>query len=828
MHYSKLHIVFIIGLIALFNLQSYAQSASFGNTFIHNEGESVIFGIHDFDKGSMGALPGIIGTQRTTPGSSYGILGFSDVSPGWKGIGNDSYVDGYVKKYGDRAFVFPIGDNGKYRPVAISGADGTTAAYYNVDPASAVTNTIYGGNYAALPVGGPFPQNSKSLDVVNVSDLEYWDIDGATPTEITLTWDIFSEIERISNNNLLRLTIVGWDGERWQVIPSSMDPLYLSTTRSTPKYNGGISNEIQGSITSTIAVVPDQYLAYTFGTFASGAIGDYVWEDLNRNGIQEVGEPGIEDVEVQLFLNENDSLIMTTSSDDDGRYLFAGVAPGTYYLQFNPTSAYAPTLPNQGTQDQNSDLTFSSATAPFELEIDESLYGLDGGFYQTGSIGNLVWADTNNDGIQNEGEVGVNDVSVELLDEVGGEPVATTVTNPDGSFAFTNLSPGEYMIRVIAPAGYSIGPYKASLDNDIDSDINPVTGQSEMIELISGQVIQNIDAAISLECEYTAEIEITAPDCGTSNGFIQSTVDGDSGPYTYEWSTGETTPFAANVDTGYYTLIISDRNNCLRTFAIDITYADDCEMICAELNVHVNLQGPYNYDTEKMNVKLNDLGYLPGQKPTTFLGKYTDAGHPYREEPWFRSSTEGMTYESGSTLENNLYYDNDVVDWVLVSLRSTENIEYEACTRAGMLHEDGLISFPEDNCCLVDPTKEYYVVVEHRNHLIVMSKSRMPVEGNTITYDFRSNQSYTRLLGQGQKEVAPGVFAMYMANGDQFSVGPSATDINVGDLTEWLKENGLHSSYYRQDYDLNGDANVQDKSMYLENIGIFSDVFKGN
>ncbi len=820
------HIIILFSLIAWAScLQS--QSTSFGNTFIHNDGESVIFGTHDFNKGSDGALPGIIGTQRTTNNSKYGIIGFSDVSPGWKGIGDDSHVDGYVKKYGDDAFVFPIGDNGKFRPIAIDGASGTRAAYFKVDPASAITNTLYGGDYQVLPVGGPFPQTSKTDDIVSVSDLEYWDIDGSVPTKVTLTWDIFSEIERITNDDLDRLTILGWDGDKWRVIPSEKDLLYLRDSRSRPSFSGGISNKVRGSITTIDSIIPDDYLVYTFGSYASGSIGDFVWEDLNRNGIQEVGEPGIEDVAIELFLNENDSLIMTTASDVDGSYRFDGVPPGIYYLQFTPASTYAPTLPNQGIQANNSDLKFNNQTPPFQLDINESLYNVDGGFYQTGSIGNFVWLDNNNDGIQDNAEGGMDEVRVELLNGEG-EIVAATTTNSDGSYSFTNLPPGEYIISVVPPTGYGIGPYKATLDGASDSDVDPVSGQSETLFLISGQNIENIDAALSTDCAYTAELDITAPLCGTSNGNIEVIIEGDTGPYTYEWSTGATTPYLENVDTGSYTLIIADANNCLRTFNIPIDYEEDCTMICAELNVQVLMEGTYDYDQGVMNKRLNELGYLPGQKPTTFLGKYTEAGQPYDEGPWYMGSEMGMTFESRSIAENNLYYPDDVVDWVLVSLRSTESIEYEACTRAGMLHQDGTISFDENDCCLVDPTKEYYVVIEHRNHLIVMSPQAMPVIQREISFDFRANQSYVRLIGSGQKEIAPGVFAMYAANGDQYTTGISSTDINVGDISEWLKENGQHSSYYKQDYDLNGDANVQDKGLYLENIGIFSDVPKSN
>ena len=50
------------------------------------------------------------------------------------------------------------------------------------------------------------------------------------------------------------------------------------------------------------------------------------------------------------------------------------------------------------------------------------------------------------------------------------------------------------------------------------------------------------------------------------------------------------------------------------------------------------------------------------------------------------------------------------------------------CARPALLHEDGHISYVDDDCCLVDPTKEYYVVIEHRNHMIVMSPQPVSID----------------------------------------------------------------------------------------------------
>jgi len=116
------------------------------------------------------------------------------------------------------------------------------------------------------------------------------------------------------------------------------------------------------------------------------------------------------------------------------------------------------------------------------------------------------------------------------------------------------------------------------------------------------------------------------------------------------------------------------------------------------------------------------------------------------------------------------------------------------------------------------------LVVEHRNHLLVMSHQPVGVTNDTITYDFRVQQSYTNLFGFGQLKIRDGVYVMFGGNGEQIVTNSADTDINVADKDTWIDENGNHSSYYFQDFDMNGDTNVQDKNLWVRNNGKFSDV----
>ena len=105
-----------------------------------------------------------------------------------------------------------------------------------------------------------------------------------------------------------------------------------------------------------------------------------------------------------------------------------------------------------------------------------------------------------------------------------------------------------------------------------------------------------------------------------------------------------------------------------------------------------------------------------------------------------------------------------------------------------------------------------------------MSHLQVPVINGTITYDFRSRNSYRKLLGAGQKEIVPGTYAMIAGNSDQTTSLFDARDINPKDLSKWLIDNGLTSSYFLSDMNLSGDVNVADKSLFLINNGLFSDV----
>ncbi len=250
---KKYQILAFVFLLFFFNTD--AQLGSYGNAFVYESEEMVLhLDNHNFLNGGGGVIPGIIGTKRSFPSGYISYMSGTT----WSNASSSAYVDGYVKWYGTGSFIFPIGDNNIFQPAGISSSsmsNPTVAAYYHTDPSIAVTSNLLGGNEPILPASGPFATTSLGIGVEQVSSKEYWDINGTVASTITLTWSSISDIATLTGNDLTKLSIVGWDGSRWQSIASAVDGLSLLT--------GFPSTLTEGSITTHSFLTPNLYEVYT-------------------------------------------------------------------------------------------------------------------------------------------------------------------------------------------------------------------------------------------------------------------------------------------------------------------------------------------------------------------------------------------------------------------------------------------------------------------------------------------------------------------------------------------------------------------------------------
>src|SRR5439155_16182588 len=186
------------------------------------------------------------------------------------------------------------------------------------------------------------------------------------------------------------------------------------------------------------------------GLYKPAAIGDFVWEDLNGNGLQDAGEPGINGITVDL-LNSLSVIVATTTTTTvggvDGRYEFTGLAPGTYKVQF---VAAGYTSQDAGNDNIDSDANIAGQTGAYTLSSGDVNLTVDAGLFRPAAIGDFVWNDLNANGVQDAGEPGILNATVKLYRS--NTLVGTTLTNASGFYSFTGLMPGSYSVTFTAPA----------------------------------------------------------------------------------------------------------------------------------------------------------------------------------------------------------------------------------------------------------------------------------------------------------------------------------------------------------------------------------------
>jgi len=226
------------------------------------------------------------------------------------------------------------------------------------------------------------------------------------------------------------------------------------------------------------------------GFYKTASLGNFVWNDLNADGDQDAGEPGINGVVVTLMTAAG-ATITSTSTGGTGKYLFTGLTPGTYKVNFGTPSGFTPSVANTGADDKDSDATGGGTTGNYVLTSGQVDTTVDAGFYKTASLGNFVWHDLNADGDQDAGEPGIGSASVTLTN-VNTSVTTGGSTDVNGRYFFSGLTPGTYKVTFGTPAGFVSSAANIGAD-DKDSDANG-GGMTGNYVLTSGQSDTTVDA----------------------------------------------------------------------------------------------------------------------------------------------------------------------------------------------------------------------------------------------------------------------------------------------------------------------------------------------
>jgi hypothetical protein len=272
---------------------------------------------------------------------------------------------------------------------------------------------------------------------------------------------------------------------------------------------------------------------YDFGFVSGNCIGDYVWKDVNENGLQDSNEEGIDGIKVELL--KNNQVIATSTTSGGGLYTFTEdgepnqtwvttgnkVEPNMdYVVRINhkeELGKYKFTLANQPDDEKDNDAIINGDYAEIAVRtgnIGTINHNNDFGFIPRLCVGNLVWLDTNNNGLVDNGEAGVPNVEV-ILYNLGPDntkntsddvEIAKQTTDKDGLYRFDTLKAGTYYIKLNSgiPADHrsSTG---AGTDGQGTSSYEPVTSYTDQNNNDNGSQMGTMIMSTAFELDYCKE-----------------------------------------------------------------------------------------------------------------------------------------------------------------------------------------------------------------------------------------------------------------------------------------------------------------------------------
>lgn len=199
------------------------------------------------------------------------------------------------------------------------------------------------------------------------------------------------------------------------------------------------------------------------------------------------------------------------------------------------------------------------------------------------------------------------------------------------------------------------------------------------------------------------------------------------------------------------------------------------------------LAGPFQADTMRTDLRHSDS--LP-------------LSQPYGGSPWNYGGNESV-----AAIPPN------VVDWVLIKLRSTSEASSEIAGRACFLTSSGAIIDTSGSTAVAFDSVaygNYYIVIYHRNHLAIMSDTTRALDDASPLYDFSTSQSQAYGTAPMLQLNAGSIFGMYPGDGN--------ADQTIDDTDRdavWRLLNGTTWSYSKPaDYNLDGSIDVRDFNLY--------------
>ncbi|MFO0954774.1 MAG: SdrD B-like domain-containing protein, partial [Isosphaeraceae bacterium] len=207
------------------------------------------------------------------------------------------------------------------------------------------------------------------------------------------------------------------------------------------------------NVVASVSLTPGESAAgYLFGELRPASLAGSVYSDTNRDGVRGGSEPGLPGVTVTLSGTDDhgQTVQRTAVTGPGGSYRFDDLRPGTYSLTESQPPAWGDGLDATGSAGGavGNDTVQSIVLDPGQ-SASRYTFGERGGV-----IRGTVFVENRPDGIREPGESGYPIARVTLLD-ANGQVLQEVLSQPDGTYEFTDLPAGNYTVVQTPPDGFT-------------------------------------------------------------------------------------------------------------------------------------------------------------------------------------------------------------------------------------------------------------------------------------------------------------------------------------------------------------------------------------
>ena len=360
----------------------------------------------------------------------------------------------------------------------------------------AISGTIYNDKDATWFNDSPVLDSPFEGVAVRLLDVDGNPVKDASGADITATTD--------ANGNYT-FTRLPMDSYKVEVVPGAAKvdgtDVNLSDYKQTYGYGSSTTRSEAGKGTlvtptaiSLTAAAPNA-TKVDFAFVKPASVGNFVWFDANKDGIQDADEAGVAGVTVTLtdgagnpVIDLDGNPVKAVTTDANGMYEFTNLMPNVdrivanageenYKVVFTVPAGYSATTSNAGDPEKDSNGADSSVTLA-QGQDDETV---DLGLVADGTIGDTLFWDVDNSGGSVPSGVdkplaGVT-VTLNYTTPAGVEKTLTTVTDADGHYSFKDLAPGDYVVTVDKASLATVCPECTAQTHAPSGDLTASEGQ---------------------------------------------------------------------------------------------------------------------------------------------------------------------------------------------------------------------------------------------------------------------------------------------------------------------------------------------------------------